>query len=66
MVGLPGQTLRDLAGDVLFFRDLGADMIGMVGALFALAHELSVVCMRLAARHATIPSSPGPAVKAVC
>ena len=30
MVGLPGQTLRDLAGDVLFFRDLGADMIGMV------------------------------------
>lgn len=31
MVGLPGQTLRDLAGDVMFFRDLGADMIGMVG-----------------------------------
>ena len=30
MVGLPGQTLRDLAGDLLFFRDLGADMIGMV------------------------------------
>ncbi|PSC71854.1 iron hydrogenase assembly [Micractinium conductrix] len=29
MVGLPGQTLRDLAGDVMFFRDLGADMIGM-------------------------------------
>lgn len=33
MVGLPGQTLRDLAGDILFFRDLGADMIGMVGSL---------------------------------
>jgi hypothetical protein len=30
MVGLPGQTLRDLAGDIMFFRDLGADMIGMV------------------------------------
>jgi biotin synthase-like enzyme/GTPase SAR1 family protein len=29
MVGLPGQTLRDLASDVLFFRDLQADMIGM-------------------------------------
>ncbi|KAL4448101.1 hypothetical protein ABPG75_005320 [Micractinium tetrahymenae] len=29
MVGLPGQSLRDLAGDVMFFRDLGADMIGM-------------------------------------
>lgn len=31
MVGLPGQSLRDLAGDIMFFRDLGADMIGMVG-----------------------------------
>ncbi len=29
MVGLPGQTLRDLAGDVLFFKELHADMIGM-------------------------------------
>jgi biotin synthase-like enzyme len=29
MVGLPGQTLRDLAGDILFFRDLEADMIGL-------------------------------------
>ncbi|KXZ55371.1 hypothetical protein GPECTOR_3g5 [Gonium pectorale] len=29
MVGLPGQTLRDLAGDVLFFKEIKADMIGM-------------------------------------
>ena len=29
MVGLPGQSLRDLASDILFFRDIGADMIGM-------------------------------------
>ncbi|GLI60291.1 hypothetical protein VaNZ11_002404 [Volvox africanus] len=29
MVGLPGQTLRDLAGDVLFFKQERADMIGM-------------------------------------
>ncbi|KAG2422165.1 hypothetical protein HXX76_016244 [Chlamydomonas incerta] len=29
MVGLPGQTLHDLAGDVMFFRDVKADMIGM-------------------------------------
>jgi hypothetical protein len=29
MVGLPGQTLRDLAGDVRFFKDLNAHMIGM-------------------------------------
>ena len=29
MIGLPGQTLDDLVDDVLFFRDVGADMIGM-------------------------------------
>ncbi|GLC62896.1 hypothetical protein PLESTB_001956500 [Pleodorina starrii] len=29
MVGLPGQTLADLAGDVLFFKQERADMIGM-------------------------------------
>lgn len=29
MVGLPGQTLRDLAGDIMFFRTIGANMIGM-------------------------------------
>jgi len=29
MVGLPGQTLRDLANDLIFFKDVDADMIGM-------------------------------------
>ena len=29
MAGLPGQTLEDLARDIVFFRDLDADMIGM-------------------------------------
>lgn len=29
MVGLPGQTLLDLARDLKFFKDMGADMIGM-------------------------------------
>ncbi len=29
MIGLPGQTLDDLAGDVAFFRELDLDMIGM-------------------------------------
>jgi biotin synthase len=29
MIGLPGQTIDDLVDDVLFFRDIGADMIGM-------------------------------------
>jgi len=29
MIGLPGQTCRDLADDLLFFRKLDVDMIGM-------------------------------------
>jgi biotin synthase len=29
MIGLPGQTLNNLADDVLFFRDMNIDMIGM-------------------------------------
>lgn len=28
MIALPGQTLRDLAGDLMFFRNIEADMIG--------------------------------------
>jgi biotin synthase len=29
MIGLPGQTLADLAADIRFFADRGIDMIGM-------------------------------------
>ena len=29
MIMIPGQTTQDLASDLLFFRDIGADMIGM-------------------------------------
>ena len=29
LVGLPGQTTKSLAGDILFFKDLNADMIGI-------------------------------------
>ena len=29
MIGLPGQTLKDLAADIAFFRDMDLDMIGM-------------------------------------
>jgi biotin synthase len=29
LVGLPGQTLESLADDILFFKELGADMIGV-------------------------------------
>jgi len=29
MIGLPGQTLRDLANDILFMKEIDVDMIGM-------------------------------------
>lgn len=29
MIGLPGQTLDNLVDDLFFFRDIGADMVGM-------------------------------------
>ncbi|HPF36114.1 MAG TPA: [FeFe] hydrogenase H-cluster radical SAM maturase HydE [Candidatus Krumholzibacteria bacterium] len=29
MIGLPGQTLHDVADDLLFFRDADVDMVGM-------------------------------------
>ncbi len=29
MIGLPGQTIRDLASDILFFKEKDIDMIGM-------------------------------------
>lgn len=29
LVGLPGQTLESLADDILFFKEIGADMIGI-------------------------------------
>ncbi|MBU0468470.1 MAG: [FeFe] hydrogenase H-cluster radical SAM maturase HydE [Candidatus Omnitrophica bacterium] len=29
MIGLPGQMLEDLADDILFFKDMNIDMIGM-------------------------------------
>jgi len=28
MIGLPHQTLNDLAGDLLFFKEMDVDMIG--------------------------------------
>lgn len=29
MIGIPGQTIHDLASDILFFKDMDVDMIGM-------------------------------------
>ena len=40
MIGLPGQSLDDLVDDLLFFRDIGADMIGMGPYI---AHEHAVL-----------------------
>ena len=47
MIGLPGQTLSDLADDLLFFKSIDIDMVGMGPyiehadtPLYAYAHEL--------------------------
>jgi biotin synthase len=47
MIGLPGQTLDDLADDLIFFRSMDIDMVGMgpyiehaETPLFAFANEL--------------------------
>ena len=40
MIGLPGQSLDDLVDDLIFFRDIGADMIGMGPYI---AHEHAVL-----------------------
>ncbi len=37
MIGLPGQTTADLADDILFYRDMDIDMIGM--GPYAVHHE---------------------------
>lgn len=29
MIGIPGQTIKDLADDILFFKEMDVDMIGM-------------------------------------
>ena len=39
MIGLPGQSLDDLVDDLIFFRDIGADMIGM-GPYIAHEHAI--------------------------
>ena len=43
MIGLPGQTLEDLARDIIFFREIDADMIGMGPYLFHPATPLGRV-----------------------
>ncbi len=47
MIGLPGQSLSDLADDLMFFRSIDIDMVGMgpyieheETPLFAYAHQL--------------------------
>ena len=70
MVGLPGQTLNDLAEDVIFVRDLDADMVGIgpfiphpntpLGGAPAGTLELTlkmVALVRIATRNAHIPAT---------
>lgn len=53
MIGLPGQTEADLAGDLAFFRDFGIDMVGMgpyiehrETPLYARRHEIPTLAER--------------------
>lgn len=41
MIGLPGQTVEDLADDILFFREINTDMIGMGPYI---AHSQTPMC----------------------
>jgi biotin synthase len=70
LVGLPGQTVESLADDVLFFRDVGADMVGIgpfipnpqtplggaAGGSFALALKVMALA-RLVLRDVNIPAT---------
>jgi biotin synthase len=70
LVGLPGQTIESLADDLLFFRDIGADMIGIgtfipnpqtplgegAGGTFALALKMMALT-RLTLRDVNIPAT---------
>lgn len=70
MVGLPGQTLDDLASDILFVRELDADMVGigpfiphpetLLGECPGGTLDLSlkmVALARIATRNAHIPAT---------
>ena len=67
MIGLPGQTVQHLADDILFFRDIGADMIGMgpyiphpqavlPHAAPGLAARVNLTLRMIAATRITLPS----------
>lgn len=53
MVGVPGQTLADMAGDVEFFRTVEADMLGMG------PYIIDEGTLMAATWHATVASAPG-------
>jgi biotin synthase len=51
MIGVPGQTLEDLADDVLFFRSLDVDMIGMGPYLVHKQTPMAVHTSEMTPRH---------------
>jgi biotin synthase len=54
MIGLPGQTVGDLADDILFFRDRDVDMIGMGPYIVHRDTPMSVYEQEIGARRAEI------------
>jgi biotin synthase len=54
MIGLPGQTVQDLAADIVFFRDMNVDMIGMGPYIVHSATPMNVYSKEIAERKAEI------------
>ncbi|MEI6167778.1 MAG: [FeFe] hydrogenase H-cluster radical SAM maturase HydE [bacterium] len=54
MIGFPGQTLENLADDVLFFRSLDVDMIGMGPYLVHKQTPMAAQEKEMAARHGEV------------
>lgn len=44
LVGLPGQTIESLANDILFFKEINADMVG-IGPFIAHQHTPLKDCL---------------------
>ena len=66
MIGLPGQSLDDLVDDLLFFRDIGTDMVGMgpyiahtqaplAGSLPDVARRMQLALRMIAATRLLLP-----------
>jgi biotin synthase len=54
MIGLPGQTVQDLAADIAFFKEMDVDMIGMGPYIVHSATPMNVYSKEIAERKAEI------------